>query len=65
MPNMEMQRARAEIAEAVDAGAPISELEGPMITERPLSREQRDALWLYAWSEVERRQLSRWAREWA
>jgi hypothetical protein len=61
---MELREARAAIAEAIEDGAEMDELEHGLIGERALSRERRDALWLFAWAHVERRELGRWRREW-
>lgn len=55
-------RLREEIARAARAGANLEELEHAFIEGAPLSREQRDALWLYAWSLAERRDASLRAR---
>ena len=58
-----MRVARRQIAEALAAGVPFTDVEAG-IERRALSRDARDALWLYAWSCVERRQLDRWALAW-
>ena len=58
------RRRREEIAESVESGATIDELERDVIERPPLSRESRDALWLFAWSQLERRQIRSWARAW-
>ncbi len=63
MPNTEMQEAREQLAEAADAGTLKTRLERRLTKNRPLSRDQRNALWLSAWSQAERRQLRRWARQ--
>ena len=54
-----LRTVREHIAIAVAAGATLSTIEEELIDVWPLpSAEARDALWLYAWGEVERQQLS-------
>ena len=46
---------RTTIARALDEGASLDEVEQEIIGELPVSEDTRDALWLYAWGETERR----------
>lgn len=48
--------ARDLIAEAVAAGAALEDLEAEMLDRLTLSRDARDALWLFAWQAIERRE---------
>jgi len=45
---------RDQVAEALDEGAPLEDVERDVIRRAPVSRELRDALWLYAWNLAER-----------
>ena len=47
---------RERVAEAVDDGASLEEVEQSLIAPAPLPPELRDALWLYAWGLSERDQ---------
>jgi hypothetical protein len=44
---------REKVAEAVDEGADLEELESNVIDPAPVDPEARDALWLYAWNLLE------------
>jgi hypothetical protein len=54
---MPLRLIRDEIAEAIDDGATLGEVQDRVIGDRPLSPEARDALWLYAWASLEHRPL--------
>jgi hypothetical protein len=54
---MPLRIIREEIAEAIDDGATLGEVQDRVLDERPLSPEARDALWLYAWASLEHRPL--------
>ena len=41
---------RERVAEAVDHGATLDEVEADVLDQAPVSGEARDALWLYAWN---------------
>jgi hypothetical protein len=41
---------RDRVAEALDDGATLDEVEDLVLRAAPLSHEARDALWLYAWT---------------
>jgi hypothetical protein len=41
---------RERVAEAVDDGATLDEVEDEVLRPAPVSGEARDALWLYAWN---------------
>ena len=41
---------RERVAEAVDDGATLDEVEQELLAPAPVSGEARDALWLYAWN---------------
>ena len=41
---------REKVAEAVDDGATLDEVEANVLRPAPVSHEARDALWLYAWN---------------
>lgn len=56
--------ARDLIAEAVAAGAALEDLEAEMLDRLTLSRDARDALWLFAWAAIERRDSCRSAPPW-
>ena len=45
---------REQVAEAVDEGADLHEVEARVIESAPVDAEGRDALWLYAWGLLER-----------
>ena len=45
---------REQVAEAVDEGSDLHEVEERVIEGAPVEPEVRDALWLYAWSLLER-----------
>ena len=49
-----LRSTRDRITEAVEAGATLDEVEREVIEPRPLPREARAALWLYAWVAEER-----------
>ena len=40
---------RDRVAEAIDGGTPLREVEAEVIEHAPLTDDSRDALWLYAW----------------
>ena len=41
---------RERVAEAVDDGATLAEVEADVLDDAPVTGEARDALWLYAWN---------------
>jgi hypothetical protein len=41
---------RERVAEAVDDGATLAEVEAGVLDNSPVTGEARDALWLYAWN---------------
>jgi hypothetical protein len=41
---------RERVAEAVDDGATLDEVETHVLDNAPVTGEARDALWLYAWN---------------
>ena len=41
---------RERVAEAVDDGATLEEVEEEVLRQAPVSLDARDALWLYAWN---------------
>ncbi len=45
---------REQVDEAVGRGADLHEVEERVIEHAPVEPEVRDALWLYAWSRLER-----------
>jgi hypothetical protein len=45
---------RQQVAQAMDDGASLDDVEQAVIRQAPLSPELRSALWLYAWSLDER-----------
>lgn len=47
---------RDRVAEAIDEGATLREVEAEVITPAPLTTDLRDALWLYAWGLTEERE---------
>jgi hypothetical protein len=48
------ERAREELAVAIEAGSALEDVEGEL-EHVPVSRDARDALWLLAWDAIERR----------
>jgi hypothetical protein len=54
---------RERVAEAVDDGATLEEVEEAVLRTAPVSHEARDALWLYAWNlseQADQRPARRW-----
>jgi hypothetical protein len=49
-----MTMLRERVAAAVDEGADLHEVEERLIDDAPVARDDRDALWLYAWGLLER-----------
>jgi hypothetical protein len=45
---------RQQVAQAMDDGASLDDVEQAVIRQAPLSPELRSALWLYAWALDER-----------
>jgi hypothetical protein len=45
-----LEAVRERVAEAVDDGATLDEVENEVLDSAPVSGEARDALWLYAWN---------------
>jgi hypothetical protein len=45
-----LEGVRARVAEAVDDGATLDEVEDEVLRPAPVSGDARDALWLYAWN---------------
>jgi hypothetical protein len=45
-----LEDVRARVAEAVDEGASLDQVEAEVLRPAPVSGEARDALWLYAWN---------------
>ena len=41
---------RERVAEAVDEGATLDDVERHLLEPAPVSHDARDALWLYAWN---------------
>ena len=41
---------RERVAEAVDDGATLDEVEEEVLRQAPVSHDARDAMWLYAWT---------------
>jgi len=41
---------REQVAEAVDDGATLAQVETDVLDNAPVTGEARDALWLYAWN---------------
>jgi hypothetical protein len=41
---------REQVAEAVDHGATLDEVEAEVLDNAPVTGDARDALWLYAWN---------------
>ena len=41
---------RERVAEAVDDGATLDDVEQELLVPAPVSSDARDALWLYAWN---------------
>jgi hypothetical protein len=60
----EMALANNPIGEAVASAATLADVDRRLIGRRELSRDARDAMWRFAWTSVERRQIRRWARAW-
>lgn len=58
-----MRSAYKQVKRALDTGATLDDV-AEEIEHRPLSRDARDALWLYAWTLVERSQIRAWTRPW-
>ena len=58
------RRARQQIVEAIEAGADLEDLENGLLDRFPLSRDARDALWLFAWQAIERRERPSSAQAW-
>ena len=54
---------REQVAEAVDDGASLDEVEEWFLRPAPVSHEARDALWLYAWNLQELQRPARAPRE--
>ena len=61
---MSFRRAREQIAETVEAGADLEDLENGLFERVALSRDARDALWLFAWGAIERREDRNSAQTW-
>ena len=53
---------REQVAEAVDDGATLDEVEEQVLDNAPVTGEARDALWLYAWNLREQAQRPEEAR---
>ena len=45
-----LEDVRAQVAEAVDDGATLAEVEADVLDNAPVTGEARDAMWLYAWN---------------
>jgi hypothetical protein len=45
-----LELVRERVAEAVDDGATLDEVENEVLLPAPVSGDARDALWLYAWN---------------
>ena len=45
-----LEGVRARVAEAVDDGATLDQVEADVLDNAPVTGEARDALWLYAWN---------------
>lgn len=58
------RRAREQIAEAIQASAKLKDLEHELLDQLSLSRDARDALWLFAWDAIERRDRHSAPRRW-
>jgi hypothetical protein len=52
---MGTRQLRAAIEQALAEGASLDEVEQDIIGAVPVNEDTRDALWLYAWGEAERR----------
>jgi hypothetical protein len=59
-----LHHAREQVASAVHDGRSLRDIDRGLIEPQALSRDARDALWLYAWTTLERRQIRQWARSW-
>ena len=53
---------REQVAEAVDDGASLDEVETVVLDNSPVTGDARDALWLYAWNLREQAQRPEDAR---
>jgi hypothetical protein len=58
------RRAHEQLAEAIQASAELKDLEHELLDQLPLSRDARDALWLFAWATIDRRDRHRAPRRW-
>jgi hypothetical protein len=56
--------ARGRVAAAIRGGAGLKAIDRDVIEQQPMSRDARDALWLYAWATMEQGQIREWARTW-
>ena len=45
-----LEDVRERVAEAVDDGATLAQVEADVLEDAPVTGEARDALWLYAWN---------------
>ena len=45
-----LEAVKERVAEAVDDGATLDEVEAEVLERAPVTGEARDALWLYAWN---------------
>ena len=45
-----LELVRERVAEAVDDGATLDEVENEVLDDAPVTGDARDALWLYAWN---------------
>lgn len=45
-----LEDVRAQVAEAVDDGATLDEVEAGVLDNAPVTGDARDAMWLYAWN---------------
>ena len=51
---------RERVAEAVDDGTTLAQVEEELLRPAPVSQEAKDALWLYAWTLEDQRSADRW-----
>ena len=51
-----LEGVREQVAEAVDDGATLDEVEADVLDNAPVTGDARDAMWLYAWNLRERSQ---------
>jgi hypothetical protein len=51
---------RERVAEAVDDGTTLAQVEEELLRPAPVSQEAKDALWLYAWTLEDQRSDDRW-----